>query len=121
MEWSWGGGVFLLALTWISEVRFCMIAQISFVSFTVKLASLLASLLGMVGVLVSSMMGVGTGGCEVFVSARMFATLGVGAREKVVDGWVLSHEEGGDHWHVTEWERLYFGRWRRLPSEVGLE
>ena len=112
-----GRGLFLLALTWISEVRFCMIAQISFVSFAVKLASLL----GMVGVLVSSMMGVGTGGCEVFVSARMFATLGVSAREKVVDGWVVSHEEGGDHWHVTEWERLYFGTWRRLPSEVGLE
>ena len=87
-----GRGLFLLALT------------ISFVSFAVKLASLL----GMVGVLVSSMMGVGTGGCEVFVSARMFATLGVSAREKVVDGWVLSHEEGVDRWHVTEWERSYF-------------
>jgi hypothetical protein len=46
------GGV-LLSLTWISEVRFCMIAQMSLVSLSVKLAALP----GVLGALVSSMLG----------------------------------------------------------------
>jgi hypothetical protein len=45
----------IASLTWISEVRFCMIAQMSLVSLSVKLALLP----GVVGVLASSIVCVG--------------------------------------------------------------
>jgi hypothetical protein len=49
------GGI--ASLTWISEVRFCMIAQMSLVSLSVKLAPLPVP--GVLAALVSSMVDVG--------------------------------------------------------------
>jgi hypothetical protein len=59
----------IASLTWISEVRFCMIAQMSLVSLSVKLAPLP----GVVGALVSSMACDGRmDGYEAFVCASTF-------------------------------------------------